>query len=332
LYGWGAQPVYVNPYYEVPAATTTAVYNYSQPVVVYSNTTSNTTTENNAADNAANSVDYSRFDECLQLFQAGNFRQALVACDDAITKSPNDPVMHEVRALIQFALGQYASSAAVLNSLLASSPGMDWTTMSSLYDDIDTYTEQLRMLEQYCKSNPKDAPAQFVLAYHYMVAGYAEEAADVLEVVVALQPKDLVAKQMLESLTPPQEEGSEEATAVAKTPPTPDPAPAAPKSNADAPTTDLVGSWKATEAKGSITLNIDENYKFLWNATNEGSPAVELSGNMMIQGEMMILSNDQQGNLAGKVVSGGANKFTFVPSGSPADYQVLAFERVAPSK
>jgi tetratricopeptide (TPR) repeat protein len=334
LYGWGSQPVYTNPYYVAPAVTTTAVYNYSQPVMVYNNPTSNASIENNTVADTSSTTDYSRFDECLQLFKAGNFRQALVACDDAITKSPNDPVMHEVRALIQFALGQYASAAAVLNSLLASSPGMDWTTMSSLYDDIDTYTEQLRMLEQYCKSNPKDAPAQFVLAYHYMVAGYAEEAADVLEVVVELQPKDLVAKQILKSLVPPEEEGSGEATTVAKTPPTPTQAPTStePKSTADAPTTDLVGTWKATEGKGTITLDIDENYKFSWKATNEGSPAVDLTGNIMIQGEMMILANDQQGNLAGKVVSGGNNKFTFVPSGSPEDYQGLAFERVAPSK
>jgi len=277
----------------------------------------------------------------LQLFKAGSFRQALVACDAAIAKSPNDPVIHEVRALIQFALGQYASAAVVLNSLLAASPGMDWTTLSSLYDDVDTYTEQLRLLEEYCKSNPKDAAAQFVLAYHYMVAGYSEEAADVLKVVVELQPKDLVAKRMLESLMPPEEESANATAKVAPAPSSPaatsasaaptSPTPTDANKDAETATTDLVGSWKASEGKGTITLDIDENFKFTWKATNEGSPAIDLSGNMMIQGEMMILSNDQQGNLTGKVVSGGANKFTFVPSGSPTDYQGLMFERVAPS-
>ncbi len=53
-----------------------------------------------------------------------------------------------------------------------------------------------------------------------MVAGHAEEAADVLEVVVKLQPKDLVAKQMLESLLPPEESTDKpEATPAAAPPP-----------------------------------------------------------------------------------------------------------------
>jgi tetratricopeptide (TPR) repeat protein len=342
LYGWGYQPAYVNPYYVAPAVATTPVYNYSQPVVVYNYSTTNTTTDNSvattnnppAADPAADAA-YGRFDECLQLFKAGNFRQALSACDDAIAKSPNDPVMHEVRALIQFALGQYANAAAVLNSLLASSPGMDWTTLSSLYDDIDTYTQQLRLLEDYCKSNPKDAPAQFVLAYHYMVAGYSEEAADVLKVVVKLQPKDLVAQRMLESLSPPEDADADktaEAPAPQTKPATTQPNAQEKPAEADAASTDLVGNWKATEGKGTVTLAVDESFKFVWKATNEGSPAIELTGNLMIQGEMMILSNDEQGNLTGKVVSGGVDKFTFVPSGSPADYQGLVFERTPPSK
>lgn len=354
LYGWGFQPTYINPYYVAPAVATTPVYNYSQPVVVYNYSTTNNSTDNSSVSNttdttpanASSTADYSSFDESLQLFKAGNFRQALVACDAAIAKSPNDPVIHEVRALIQFALGQYASAAAVLNSLLAASPGMDWTTLSSLYDDVDTYTEQLRLLENYCKSNPKDAAAQFVLAYHYMVAGYSEEAADVLKVVVELQPKDLVAKQMLESLVPPDAESANATGKVASPPPAPaatpvpsntasrspaEPTPVEAEKEADGPTTDLVGGWKASEGKGTITLDIDENFEFTWKAINEGSPAIDLSGNLMIQGEMMILSNEQQGNLTGKVISGGADKFTFVPSGSPADYQGLIFERVAPS-
>jgi len=207
--------------------------------------------------------------------------------------------------------------------------------MSSLYDDIDTYTQQLRLLEEYCKANSKDAPAQFVLAYHYIVAGYNEEAAELLKVVVQLQPKDLVAKRILESLVPPESATSQPAASQPKTPPEPknvEPKNGEAKAGQPAATTDLVGQWKATEGKGAILLNIDEDYKFAWKASNEGSPAVELDGNLMIQGEMMILSNEEQGNLAGKVVSGGTDKFTFVPSGSPEDYPGLIFERVGASK
>jgi hypothetical protein len=209
---------------------------------------------------------------------------------------------------------------------------MDWTTLSSLYDDVDTYTEQLRRLEDYCKSNPKDPAAQFVLAYHYMVAGYSEEAADVLKAVLELQPKDIVAKRLLESLTPPDSpENDTDENAAKGVKSTAKPATEPIQAEADAPTTDLVGSWKATEEKGTITLTIDEDFNFVWKAVNDGTPAIDLKGNLMIQGAMMILSNDRQGNLTGKVVSGGPNKFTFVPTGSPEDYQGLIFERTSPS-
>ena len=353
--GWGFQPVYTNPYYVAPTVvTTTPVYNYSQPIVVnnYSTTSDDTSANNTLSTPPAPAQDaaYGRFDEALQFFKAGNFRQALVACDDAIAKNPNDSVMHEVRALTQFALGQYASAAAVLNSLLASSPGMDWTTMSSLYDDVDTYTEQLRRLEDYCQSNANDAPAQFVLAYHYMVAGYSEEAADVLKVVVKLQPKDIVAQRMLESLDPASEDAaSENSVAKPATPPEPKTAPAEPKtapaepktapaddSNetqaADQPQTDLVGSWKAVEGEGTVTLEIGEDFTFQWKAMTKGQTTVELKGDLVVQGAMMILNNPEQGNLTGRVTSGGANQFIFAPTGAPADYQGLKFERVASSK
>jgi hypothetical protein len=210
---------------------------------------------------------------------------------------------------------------------------MDWTTLSSLYDDTDTYTDQLRLLESYCKSNPKDASAQFVLAYHYLVAGYQDEAVDQLETVVALQPKDMVAKRMLESLKP--EDASDEApkpTQDTAKEATTKPAKTETGSSANEPQTDLVGSWQANDGKGTIALEIDDNFKFTWKATSPDQPAVELAGDLMIQGEMMILTNEKQGNLSGKVASGGVNKFTFTPSGAPDDFKGLVFERKPASK
>ncbi len=45
-------------------------------------------------------------------------------------------MIHEVYALSLFAIGDYEAAAATLNALLASAPGMDWTSVSSLYGDI----------------------------------------------------------------------------------------------------------------------------------------------------------------------------------------------------
>lgn len=327
---------YVNPYY----VSTSPAYDYSQPIVINNYTSSDanadagTSTTQNASSSATQTDPaYSRFDEALKLFKEGNYRQALTACDEAIAKSGKDPAMHEVRALIQFALGQYQAAAAGLNSLLASAPGMDWTTLSSLYDDIDTYTDQLRLLESYCKSNPKDASAQFVLAYHYLVAGYQDEAVAQLETVVALQPKDMVAKRMLESLKPEDAaDDSKKPTSNTAKEETAKPPKADPVTATNEPETDLVGSWQATDGKGTISLEIDENFKFTWKATAPDQPAVELTGDLMVQGEMMILSNEKQGNLTGKVASGGVNKFTFKPAGAPDDFKGLVFERKPTTK
>jgi hypothetical protein len=93
------------------------------------------------------------------------------------------------------------------------------------------------------------------LAYHYLVGGHADLAAEALKVVVAKQPGDVVSKRLLESLEPPSEAKAEELAAPAEDPkPAAAPAAAQPAAPAQAeapaeagPETDLVGTWKATE-------------------------------------------------------------------------------------
>ena len=41
---------------------------------------------------------------------------------------PNDASLHEFRALVLFALGQYEQAAATLYAVLSNGPGWDWTT------------------------------------------------------------------------------------------------------------------------------------------------------------------------------------------------------------
>ena len=53
--------------------------------------------------------------------------------------------------------------------------------MSSLYGNADDYKAQLRKLEQYCKSNPKDPPRHFVLAYQYLVIDSKDAAIHALQ-------------------------------------------------------------------------------------------------------------------------------------------------------
>ena len=116
---------------------------------------------------------------------------------------PGDPLVHEFKALVLFARGEDARAAAELHAVLAVRPGMDWTTLSGLYPDVETYTGQLRALEDRCRQDPKAAAPRFVLAYHYLVAGHKDAAVAQLKAVLALEPGDRVARRLLASLTGP---------------------------------------------------------------------------------------------------------------------------------
>ena len=99
-------------------------------------------------------------------------------------------MVHEFRALTLFALKRYDEAAAVDYAVLSSGPGWNWSTLVGLYPDVDTYTNQLRALEAYVRSNPNSAPGQFLLGYHYLVQGHKENAGAQFEKVVQLQPQD----------------------------------------------------------------------------------------------------------------------------------------------
>ena len=122
--------------------------------------------------------------------------------------------------------------------MLSVGPGWDWTTLSSLYPNIDVYTEQLRRLEQYVDANPNAADARFLLAYHYMTCGYAEAAAEQLKAAVQLNPQG--------PLVGPVALRADDTRRSPPGNPRRQPAPAKPV-EASA----LVGNWKASRADGA---------------------------------------------------------------------------------
>jgi hypothetical protein len=194
---------------------------------------------------------------------------------------------------------------------------MDWTTISNVYGSVDAYTAQLRKLEDFCRANPDNAPAHFVLAYHYLVGGHADTAAEALKVVVAKQPGDLVAKRLLEAITPPEEPKTDAAAAAGQAEATP---PAGPE-------TDLVGTWKAVSGKDSVLLTITEDSRFTWKATPDGRQAIELTGTIETARDGISLNSEKAGTMAGTVVSKGADAFDFSLFGAPKEAKPLEFHR-----
>jgi tetratricopeptide (TPR) repeat protein len=351
---WWSAAEYYNPYYAEPvaAAATPMYYDYSQPVVVQNyyqqqdygqqHVAGETPTEAAPVAQAPSPTSpktergLKKFDGGLAAFKRGNYQGAVERFNEALRLTPDDPVIHEVRALALFALGDYKSTAATLNALLATSPGMDWTTLSGLYGNVDDYSQQLRRLEARCQEAPRDAAAQFTLAYHYLVLGYSDEAVQALKAVVAAQPKDATAKHMLEALAPADEK------AVAGAPPVP-PAPSGvqqasateavlpPQSTTSAaasPKTDLVGKWRATADGATIELGIDNASQFEWSATPKGGKATKLSGKLLTTSDTLVLDSTTRGSMVGKVTSIGPDSFRFALAGGPADAKGLEFQRI----
>jgi hypothetical protein len=314
---WGYGPTYVNPYYTAAPSAVVAPYDYSQPVVVNNYVSADADSDaapQPPAPTPEEQAALDSFDEARAAFQNGEYSKALAKVTVALQKNPQDPILHEFRALCLFAVGEYKEAAATLNSLLTSAPGMDWTTLSGLYGNVDDYSKQLRRLEEFAKTNEKDASSRFVLAYHYLVLGHTDEAIKMLQRVVELQPSDVTAKRMLASLSPPKEDAT-----------TPPPAPAdAP----DAPETDLVGSWKAQAGESLIELTITEDSKFTWKATMPKQPPKELQGSLGVSGDSLSLETEKAGSMVGQVKSGGADKFTFRMQGMLPTDPGLVFERV----
>ncbi len=184
-------------------------YDYSQPIVIYSEPASSGRArepsrrpKQPALPPGVSQEALDQFEQARAAFGQGDYKQALELANQALKSMPSDATLHEFRALCLFALGQYREAAATLNAVLAVGPGWDWTTLASLYPDVEVYTAQLRKLEEYVKANPAASDARFVLAYHYLTAGHTEAAATATGAMSSRPvPNDAVAKQLYDMLT-----------------------------------------------------------------------------------------------------------------------------------
>lgn len=217
--------VYYNPY---AVYVQDPVYDYSDPIYLntdeglagqqesLSSTQSGATTEE--VDSATTQAAMEFFEKARESFKDNNYQDALRAVDQAIEELPKDAALHEFRGLALFAQGKYNKAAAVINSVLASGPGWNWETMIGLYKNPEQYTGQLRNLEDFTRQHKKDAAAKFLLAYHYLVMGFTDKAATQLKEVVELQPKDVLAKRILEMITSAKKTPTEPVTPERPTP------------------------------------------------------------------------------------------------------------------
>ena len=348
LNSWGYSS-YVNPYFALgalaqrqPAVVVQqqpVVYDYSRPIDLAS-----PLPPQGVIDQAVASFDSGR-----TAFKAGDYARALQLTDQALRQTPNDPMLHQFRAICLFAVGRYDEAAVPLYTVLSVGPGWDWTTLIGLYPDIGVYTRQLRALEAYCDTTPRAAAARFVLAALYMTQGSNAAAIAKLREVVDLQPRDRLAAQLLDALTAkrqaepaltqaePAQPAGDLSTAVTYSNPNRAPdGPAPPRGPHEAGSAGelslpsspvpakLVGSWTAVPAEGvTITLNLDGQKGFTWNVAERGQSRGFHGAATFDDGTLALAPSDQP-PMVGRVTWKG-DRFRFKALGAPAEDPGLDF-------
>jgi tetratricopeptide (TPR) repeat protein len=330
LYNWGYSS-YANPYYGGaaiaggPAAVAgqPIAYDYSQPI--------NALTA--PADESVTTAAMSTFDQARDAFAHGDYSGALSLADTALRQLPNDPTLHEFRALCLFALGRYNDTAAALYAVLSVGPGWDWTTLIGLYGNPESYNQQLRALEEFCNKNPQSAAGRFVLAYHYLTEGHPEAALVQLKRVAALQPSDQLSAQLVRQLEQPQLQASAGAPGEPNTGTPPagvsaNPPGATPPAGA-ANLTSAPASWKEGKPDGTwtaqpskdttITVTFPDPSHFRWTVQQNGRDH-QIEGTATLADGILTLAQDQSNALVGDVNWQDESHFQFKVMGAgPSD-------------
>lgn len=276
---WG----YSNPY----STGSSGGYDYSQPLVDYSATESAAApTDPAAAPSESNDPGMIAFNDARTAFYNGDSGKALTLLDTALKTLPNDTVVHEFRSLVLFSLKKYPESAAGIYAVLSAGPGWDWTTMSSLYARVEIYTQQLRDLEDFAKLNPKSADAHFLLGYHYLTNGYAENAAKQFKLAQAQLPNDKLLTQLVGMTTPPDESKKSDSALPPEVPAVP------PEKVLTAEK--LVGSWKASSQGASFQLDLAKDGGFVW-TYSRGKEKQSVKGVFAVDQNNLALETDDGG-------------------------------------
>ncbi|MBC8113843.1 MAG: tetratricopeptide repeat protein, partial [Candidatus Saccharimonas sp.] len=316
-YGWGYWG-YSNPYYSDSGSSG---YDYSQPMVVYADSASTTAatdpgTATSSSEPQPTDEGMAAFDEARTAFHDGDYATALTKLDTTLKTMPRDTVVHEFRGLVLFALKKYPESAAATYAILSAGPGWNWTTMISLYGEADSYTKQLRALEDFAKANPKSADAHFLLGYHYQTCNYAENAAKQFKLAQALLPDDKLLKQLV-AMTAPTDESKKSDT--------PEP-PAVPPEKV-LKSEQFVGTWKATSQGATFQLDLTKEGGFVW-TYSRGKEKQSVKGAFAVdQNNLALETEDGGGTMLAEIDFANPSQFLFKMIGDDAKDPGLEFKK-----
>ncbi len=261
------------------------------------------------------------FDAAAEAFRKKDYDRALEKTDDALEQLPYDSAIHEFRALVLFAQGDYPQAAATVYAVLAVSPGWDWTTLSSRYDDQEEYARHLRQLEAFHKQNPDSAVAAFLRGYHYTTCRHTEAAAKQMQAAARLLPDDPLIPRLAILIA-----GAAEKSPASSAPAAPTEASSQPpkdnSSNQNIPPVTkakLAGRWQATRGgTTNITLTLRDDQQFMWAATRDGKTRL-IAGPYAFEGNVLFLYGGSATLIGGlQARPSGSFNFTLLDN-APAD-------------
>jgi hypothetical protein len=148
----------------------------------------------------ADADDSDAFAAARAAYAQGDLNSALQAISVAAMQTPHDSDVHQFHSLVLFAMGNYCKSATVAHAVLEAGPGWTWDALCSFYPTPDIYTGQLRRLEHFVSDHPSEADVRFLLGYHYLMLDHGDSAERQLSQVIALEPQDKLAANILTGL------------------------------------------------------------------------------------------------------------------------------------
>jgi hypothetical protein len=319
---WG----YSNPWYGSGGGG----YSYSEPLVVYSDNSSTVVaassdpgtapTESAAVAGPPQPTDegMAAFENARAEFLLGHYENSLTLLDTTLQTMPQDTVVHEFRGLVLFALKRYPESAAAIYAVLSAGPGWDWTTLSGLYLSVDDYTQQLRELESFSKSNPMSADGSFLLGYHYLTMGHQESANKEFVKTLEQLPGDKLLTQLVDMTAPA---GKETKT----TPPTP-PAPAELPAEKVLSPEQMVGTWKAVSEDARFELQLSADGAFVWTYTR-GESTESVKGVFAVDQNNLAMEPNAGGTMLAEIDFSNPAEFLFRMFGGEPDDPGLKFTK-----
>jgi hypothetical protein len=300
-----ADDTYWNPFYT--SAYMYGGYDYAAPI----------------PENSQAPEDDQSFVAARAAFYAGDYNAALLDINQAVQNVPGNEDIHQFRALVYFAMGDYHRAAAVAHAILEGGPGWNWSTLQSFYASVNTYTQQLRALERYVDEHVNDPASHFELGYQYLMLGYLSAARLQFARVVALEPRDSLSGNLLAGLGGAQHVNSQ--TVFSN-----DTAGTALSGQPAGPGTEvmpLAGTWKAMPApRATIEATLEPDGRFIWKAT-QGGQVEPFTGTYLRQGDSLVFNRNDGEKMDGVVTMKGSNAFQFRLKNTDPNDPGLEFSR-----